>query len=346
MTPYSAELDVRITDSTLRDGSHHIRHQFTLQQVRAVVAALDAAGVPVIEVSHGDGLGGSSFTYGRSRTDERLLVKEAVASASRATIACLILPGLGTSDDIRAVADLGVGLVRVATHCTEADVSAEHFRVARDLGLDTAGFLMMAHSQPPAVLAKQARIMADAGCRCVYVTDSAGALILEQVGERVAALRAELGDDAMVGFHGHENLGLGVANTIAAIRAGAVQVDASTRRFGAGAGNAPTEALVAVCAKLGIRTGVDPLRMFDVAEDVVLPILADGEPTLSRLALIMGYAGVYSSFLKHAYRAAERYGVSGAEILLRCGERKLVGGQEDQILDIASELAAEAAAGR
>jgi 4-hydroxy 2-oxovalerate aldolase len=338
--PYSDTLDVRITDSSLRDGSHHIRHQFTAEQVASVVSALDAAGIPVIEVSHGDGLGGSSFNYGRSATDERILIKEAVANAQRAKIACLMLPGVGTTDDIEAAADLGASVIRVATHCTEADIAVEHFGVARDVGLETVGFLMMAHSQPPDVLAAQARIMADAGCQCVYVTDSAGALILEQVTDRVGAMVAALGDDATVGFHGHENLALGVANTITAIRAGAVQVDGCTRRFGAGAGNTPTEALVAVCDKLGIRTGADPLQLFDVAEDVVLPIM-DEEPNLSRLALIMGYAGVYSSFLKHAYRAADSYGVSGADILLRCGERKLVGGQEDQIIDIASELAEE-----
>lgn len=338
--PYSESLDVRITDSSLRDGSHHIRHQFTADQVARVVSALDAAGVPVIEVSHGDGLGGSSFNYGRSATDERILVKEAVANAERAKIACLMLPGVGTAEDIKAVADLGATIVRVATHCTEADIAVEHFGVARELGLETVGFLMMAHSQPPETLAAQARVMADAGCQCVYVTDSAGALILDEVTDRITAIVAELGAEASVGFHGHENLALGVANTIMAIRAGALQVDGCTRRFGAGAGNTPTEALAAVCEKLGIRTGVGPLAMFDVAEDVVLPIMEE-EPSLSRLALIMGYAGVYSSFLKHAYRAGERYGVAGADILLRCGERKLVGGQEDQIIDIASELADE-----
>jgi 4-hydroxy 2-oxovalerate aldolase len=339
--PYSDSLDVRITDSSLRDGSHHVRHQFTTDEVRTVVAALDGAGIPIIEVSHGDGLGGSSFTYGRSATDERVLIAEAVATATRAKIACLMLPGLGTVEDIRAAADLGASVIRVATHCTEADISIEHFEVARRLGMETVGFLMMAHSQPADVLARQARIMADAGCQCVYVTDSAGALILEQVTDRVAKVTAELGGDATVGFHGHENLALGVANTIAAIRAGASRVDGGTRRFGAGAGNTPTEALVAVCDKLGISTGVDPLAMFDVAEDVVRPIMPE-EPTLSRLALIMGYAGVYSSFLKHAYQAAERYGVSGADILLECGERKLIGGQEDQIIEIASQLASTA----
>jgi 4-hydroxy 2-oxovalerate aldolase len=347
MMPYSAELDVRVTDSSLRDGSHHIRHQFIPEQVRAIVGALDAAGVPVIEVSHGDGLGGSSLTYGRSTTDERILIKEAVATAQRAKIASLMLPGVGTKADVHAAADLGVSIIRIATHCTEADIAVQHFQLARELGLETVGFLMMAHSQPPAVLAAQARVMADAGCECVYVTDSAGALILDQVADRVDAMRTELGTDATVGFHGHENLALGVANTIIntiiAIRAGAVQVDGCTRRFGAGAGNTPTEALAAVLEKLGISSGIDPLMMFDAAEDVVLPIM-DGEPALSRLALIMGYTGVYSSFLKHAFRAAERYSVSGADILLRCGERGLVGGQEDQIVEIAAELASEKAA--
>jgi 4-hydroxy 2-oxovalerate aldolase len=338
--PYSDTRDVRLTDSSLRDGSHHISHQFTLEQVRQIVTALDEAGVPVIEISHGDGLGGSSLTYGISGTNERLLIAEAVASRRRAKIACLVLPGVGTSDDIRAAADLGVDIFRVATHCTEADIAVEHLALVRELGLETVTFLMMAHSQPPEILAEQARIAVDAGSQCVYVTDSAGALVLDQVTDRVEALVNELRTDAMVGFHGHENLALGVANTIFAIRAGATQVDGCTRRFGAGAGNTPTEALVAVCARLGISTGIDPLVMFDVAEDVVLPIMGV-EPTLSRLALIMGYAGVYSSFLRHAYRAAERYGVSGADILLRCGERKLVGGQEDQIIDIAIGLAEE-----
>jgi 4-hydroxy 2-oxovalerate aldolase len=341
--PYSDEIDVRITDSALRDGSHAKSHQFDREQVRAVVTGLDRAGVPVIEVSHGDGLGGSSYNYGFSKVAERELMAEAVAATTSSKIAALMLPGLGTMDDITAITDIGVQVVRIATHSTEADISIQHFGLARRLGLETVGFLMMAHTVSPEDLAGQARIMADAGCQCVYVVDSAGALVLEEVAHRVEALCAELGDDAEVGFHGHENLGLGVANTITAIRAGATQVDGCTRRFGAGAGNTPTEALVAVCERLGITTGVDTLAMFDVAEDVVRPIM-DEEPALSRLALIVGYTGVYSSFLRHAYRAAERYDVSGADILIRCGERKLVGGQEDQIIDIAVELAAEARA--
>jgi 4-hydroxy 2-oxovalerate aldolase len=338
--PYSDTLDVRVTDSSLRDGSHAKRHQFTEDQVVAIVGALDDAGVPVIEVSHGDGLGGSSFNYGFSKTPEQDLIRAAVKTAKQAKIAFLMLPGLGTKDDIRAALDSGASVCRVATHCTEADVSRQHFGLARELGLETVGFLMMAHSSPPEDLAKQARIMADAGCQCVYVVDSAGALVMEQVSDRVSALVSELGDDAQVGFHGHENLGLGVGNSIVAARAGALQIDGSTRRFGAGAGNTPIEAFAAAAEKIGIRTGIDVLKIIDAAEDVVRPAM-DGECELDRLAILMGYAGVYSSFLKHAYRQAERYDVSGAELLLRAGRRKLVGGQEDQLIDIALELAAE-----
>ena len=340
--PYSESLDVRVTDSSLRDGSHAKGHQLSEAHIRAVVGGLASAGVPVIEVSHGDGLAGASYNYGFSAVDERLLMAAAVdAAAGRAAIAALMLPGVGTMDDIRACRDIGVSVVRIATHCTEADISRQHFGIAREIGLETVGFLMMAHGQSPEALAGQARIMADAGCQCVYVVDSAGAMILDDAAERVAALVEELGSDAQVGFHGHQNLSLGVANTVLAIRAGAVQADACTRAFGAGAGNTPTEALAAVLDRLGVSTGIDPLAMFDVAEEVVRPVM-DGECVLDRMSLIMGYAGVYSSFLRHAYRAAERYDVSGAEILMRCGERKLIGGQEDQIIDIAAELSAEA----
>ncbi|WP_172650288.1 4-hydroxy-2-oxovalerate aldolase [Rhodococcus opacus] len=342
--PYSADLDIRVTDSSLRDGSHAKRHQFTVEHVRSIVGALDAAGVPVIEVTHGDGLGGSSFNYGFSHTPEQELIKAAVETAERARIAFLMLPGLGVQSDIREAADNGASICRIATHCTEADISVQHFGLARELGLETVGFLMMSHSQPPEVLAKQARIMADAGCQCVYVVDSAGALILNAVSDRVSALVAELGDDAQVGFHGHENLGLGVANSVLAVEAGALQIDGSTRRFGAGAGNTPVEAFAAVTEKLGIRTGIDTLKIIDAAEDVVRPIM-DGDCLLDRLSLTMGYAGVYSSFLKHADSHARRYGVSGAEILIEAGRRKLVGGQEDQLIEIALGLTDRESAG-
>jgi 4-hydroxy 2-oxovalerate aldolase len=339
---YSAALDVRVTDSTLRDGSHAVRHRFTKSEVQSVVQALDEAGVPVIEVSHGDGLGGSSFTYGLSRVDERLLIRAAATVAAKAKIAVLLLPGVGTMDDIRAAHDLGASVVRVATHCTEADIAIQHFGLARDLGMETVGLLMMAHKISPEALAKQARIMADAGASCVYVTDSAGALILDQATERVAALTGELGADAQVGFHGHENLGLSVANTVLAIRAGALQVDGCTRGLGAGAGNTPTELLAAVLERLGVRSGIDTLAVIDAAEDVVRPLM-DAECVTDRMSILMGYAGVYSSFLRHAERIAERYEVSGAEILIRAGHRNLVGGQEDQLVSIAVELADEAA---
>jgi 4-hydroxy 2-oxovalerate aldolase len=335
--PYSSDLDVRLTDTSLRDGSHAKRHKFSRDDVARISSALDAAGIPVIEVTHGDGLGGSSFTFGFSATDERLLIQTAVAAVDRAKVAVLILPGVGVYDDIKAAADLGVSICRVATHCTEADVSPQHFAIAREVGLETVGFLMMAHTQPPERLAKEARIMVDAGCQCVYVVDSAGALVLGQVTERVQALVAEIGGEAQVGFHGHENLGLGVGNSIVAAQAGAVQIDGSTRRFGAGAGNTPLEAFVAAVEKIDMRTGVDVLALIDAAEDVVRPVM-DDECVLDRLALVMGYAGVYSSFLKHAYRVSERYGVAGSEILLEAGRRGLVGGQEDQLIDIAVEL--------
>jgi 4-hydroxy 2-oxovalerate aldolase len=340
MRGFDDDLDIRITDSTLRDGSHAVAHQFTEAQVRDVVRELDTAGVPVIEVAHGDGLGGSSYVYGRSGTDELTLIRAAVQEARQAKIAALMLPGVGTTDDIRAVHDLGVSVIRVATHCSEADISEQHFGLAREMGLETVGFLMLAHRLSPEELAKQARVMVDAGCQCVYVTDSAGAMILDEVTDRVQALLAEVGGEAQIGFHGHQNLSLAVANTAFAFRAGAVQVDGCTRGLGAGAGNTPTEALVAVCDRLGLKTGIDTFAMMRVAEEVVRPIMSQ-ECVVDRLSLAMGYGGVYSSFMKHAARAAERYAVDPAEILLRCGERKLVGGQEDQITQIALELAEE-----
>lgn len=338
--PFSDELDIRITDSSLRDGSHHKRHKFTVEDVVAVVGALDDAGVPVIEVTHGDGLGGASFNYGFGATPEQELIKAAAETAKQAKIAFLMLPGVGLKEDIKKSQDNGGQVCRIATHATEADVSIQHFKYARDLGLETVGFLMMAHTQPPEVLAKQARIMADAGCQCVYVVDSAGALVMDQVSDRVSALVAELGNDAQVGFHGHENLDLGVGNSVMAVRAGAQQIDASTRRFGAGAGNTPTEALVGVLDKLGIKTGVDFFKMANAAEDVVRPLMPS-ECVVNRDSMMLGYAGCYSSFLKHAQQHSERYGVPTAEILLRAGRRGLIGGQEDQLIDIALEIQRE-----
>jgi 4-hydroxy 2-oxovalerate aldolase len=335
----AAGLQVRVTDSTLRDGSHAVAHRFSEKEVVDIVHALDQAEVPLIEVSHGDGLGGSSFTYGHSRVDERALIARAVDTAKKARIAVLLIPGIGTMDDMRAARDLGAAVVRIATHATEADISVQHFELARRIGLETVGFLMMAHTATPDRLAGEARIMADAGAECVYITDSAGALVPDRVTDRIGALRALLPEGVQIGFHGHQNLSLALANTIAAVRAGAEQVDACSRGLGAGAGNTPTEALATVFDRIGINTGIDIDRILDVAEDVVRPIM-DREQVVDRSALVMGSGGVYSSFLRHAHAASEHYGVPVAAILRQCAARRLVGGQEDQIIDIAVELAA------
>ncbi len=334
--------DVRITDSTLRDGSHAMRHRFTEEQVRSVVSALDGAGVQVIEVSHGDGLGGSSFNYGFSLVDEISLIRAAVDEARAALIAVLLLPGVGTVDDLREAREAGASVARIATHCTEADVSVQHFAAARDLGMETVGFLMLAHRLDPAGLARQARIMVDAGAECVYVVDSAGALVLSDAQTRVQALVSAIGRDAQVGFHGHQNLSLGVANSVLAYQAGATQVDGALCALGAGAGNAPTEVLAATFARLGIGTGVDVDCVLAAAEEVVRPIIPR-LPWMDRASIVQGYAGVYSSFLLHAQRAAERYGVPAHAILQRVGEAGYVGGQEDMIIDIALQLQAESA---
>ncbi len=340
----TAGRDVRITDSTLRDGSHAMRHQFTEEQVRGVVHALDAAGVEVIEVTHGDGLGGSSFNYGFSLVDEIQLIRAAVDEATRAQVAVLLLPGVGTVRNLREAHDAGATVARIATHCTEADVAAQHFGAARELGMEAVGFLMLAHRIGPAELAAQARIMVDSGAQCVYVVNSAGALVLADAQSRVLALIKEIGAEAEVGFHGHQNLSLGIANSVLAAQAGATQVDGALCALGAGAGNAPTEVLAATFDRLGIRTGVDVPGAMAAAEEVVRPFLPR-LPWVGRNALIQGCAGVYGSFLLHAEQAAERYGVPAHEILQRVGEAGYVGGQEDLIIEIALQLQQEAELG-
>ena len=333
--------DLRITDSTLRDGSHAMSHQFTEEQVRGVVSALDRAGVQVIEVTHGDGLGGSSFNYGFSLVDELDLIAAAVDEASQARIAVLMLPGLATVRHLKQAHAVGASVARIATHCTEADVSIQHFGEARALGMETVGFLMLAHSTTPEVLARNARTMVDAGAQCVYVVDSAGALVLSDAQERIIAVIEEIGrDGAQVGFHGHQNLSMGVANSVLAYQAGAKQIDGALCALGAGAGNSPTEVLAATFERMGIRTGVDLGEVLSAAEEVVRPFIPR-LPWMDRASITQGYAGVYSSFLLHAERAAERYGVPTHEILQKVGEYGYVGGQEDMIIDIALQLAQE-----
>lgn len=329
--------DVRLTDTTLRDGSHAVRHTFTEEQVRAITEALDKAGVAVIEVTHGDGLAGSSFNYGFSTVSDIKLIEVAAETATQAKIAALILPGLGTIHDMKDAIGAGASLIRVATHSTEADVSRQHFNFAREAGMETVGFLMLSHRNTPQGLAEQARIMVDAGCQCVYVVDSAGALLPEGVRERVDAVINEIGADAQVGFHGHQNLSLGVANSLVAYEAGARQIDGTLRALGAGPGNTPIEVLVAAMDAAGINTGID-LELILEASDEVLPRFVSQFPEINRDAVVQGRYGVYNSFFLHAHRAADRYNVPAHKILRAVGERGYVGGQEDMIIDIALEL--------
>lgn len=333
--------EIKITEVALRDGSHAISHQYTVEQVTAITSALNEACVPYIEVTHGDGLGGSSLQYGLSRTDELKLIEAAVAAADFSKIAVLLLPGIGTIGDLKEAAKLGAKMARVATHVTEADVSKQHIETAKELGLETVGFLMMSHMAPVGKLVEQAKLMESYGADTVYVVDSAGALLPNQVTERIKALRQEL--TVNVGFHAHNNLSLAMGNTLAAIEQGATRIDGSIRCLGAGAGNTQTEVLVAVLEKMGIQTGIDLYKMMDIAEDIVAPILPKPQE-ITRDGLTLGYAGVYSSFQLHANRAAEKFHVDSRDILVELGRRKIVGGQEDMIIDVAAELAKTAKA--
>jgi 4-hydroxy 2-oxovalerate aldolase len=326
----------RLTDTTLRDGSHAMRHQFTVEQVRVVVQALDKAGVPVLEVTHGDGLAGSSIQYGFSHTDEMKLIEEARNAATRSRIAALLLPGIGTRKELKDAVERGIQVVRIATQCTEADISQQHFGLAKEMGLEAVGFLMMAHMRPPNVLAEQALLMEKYGADCVYVVDSAGALLPEGAAARVRALKQAL--KIQVGFHAHNNLGLAIGNTLAAIEAGADQVDGTLRGLGAGAGNAATELIAASLDKLNLNPGLDVFGLLDAAEFVVAPFMPF-QPIPDRDSIAIGYAGVYSTFLLHAKRLGKQYGIDPLEILVELGRRKTMAGQEDWILDVTLELA-------
>ena len=329
---------VLLHDMSLRDGMHAKQHQISLDQMVAVASALDAAGIPLIEVTHGDGLGGASINYGFPAHSDEDYLRAVVPQMKQAKISALSLPGIATVEHLKMAVDCGVSTLRIATHCTEADVSGQHLGMSRDLGVDTVGFLMMAHMVSPDELGRQAKMMEDFGAQCVYCTDSAGFMLPADVTSRITTLRAVLRPETQVGFHGHHNLSLGVANSVAAIEAGADRVDASAAGLGAGAGNAPMEVLVAVLERMGIQSGVDLYGIMDVAEDLIVPIM-DQPIRLDRDALILGYAGVYSSFLLFAQRAAEKYGVSSRDILVEMGRRKTVGGQEDLIEDVALDLA-------
>jgi len=331
---------ITVHDMTLRDGMHPKRHRISLDEMKYIAQGLDAAGVPLIEVTHGDGLGGASVNYGFPAHSDEDYLGTVIPLMKNAKVSALLLPGIGTVDHLKMAHDLGVATIRVATHCTEADVSEQHIRQARALEMDTVGFLMMAHMNTPQGLVKQAKLMESYGANCVYVTDSAGYLLPEQVRERISALRQALDPTTEIGFHGHHNLAMGVANSIAAIEAGATRIDAAAAGLGAGAGNTPMEVLIAVCERMGINTGVDLWKIQDVAEDRVVPIM-DFPVRIDRDALTLGYAGVYGSFLLFAKRAGEKYGIPARDLLVELGRRGMVGGQEDMIEDTALTMARE-----
>ena len=332
---------ISVHDMCLRDGMHAKRHQITVDEMVAAATAMDDAGIPLIEVTHGDGLGGSSVNYGFPAHSDEEYLGAVCTAVKNAGISALLLPGIGTVDHLKMAVDCGISTIRVATHCTEADVSEQHIKMASKIdGLDTVGFLMMAHMAEPEQLLEQLKLMEDYGANCVYITDSAGYMLPDDVTERVALARAELNPDTEIGFHGHHNMGMAIANSLAAVEAGATRIDGSLAGLGAGAGNTPLEVFIAVCDRMGVETGVDLFKAMDIAEDMIVPMM-EHIIRVDRDALTLGFAGVYSSFLLFAKRSAEKYGLSSRDILVELGRRHTVGGQEDMIEDLALEMTRE-----
>ncbi|GAB0151381.1 MULTISPECIES: 4-hydroxy-2-oxovalerate aldolase [Marinobacterium] len=331
---------VTLHDMSLRDGMHAKRHQISLDEMVSIASAMDEAGMPLIEVTHGDGLGGRSLNYGFPAHSDEEYLSAVVPKMKNAKISALLLPGIGTVDHLKMARDCGVSTIRVATHCTEADVSEQHIGMAAKMEMDTVGFLMMAHMVSPEKILEQAKLMVSYGANCIYATDSAGYMLPDDVTARIGLLRAELPKEVEVGFHGHHNMGMAIANSLAAIEAGASRIDGSVAGLGAGAGNTPLEVFCAVLDRMGVETGVDLYKIMDVAEDLIVPIM-DQPIRVDRNALTLGYAGVYSSFLLFAERAEKKYGISARDILVELGRRGTVGGQEDMIEDLALTMAKE-----
>lgn len=329
---------IKVVDTTLRDGSHAVSHSFSTEQVRAIAGGLDANGISLIEISHGDGIAGSSINYGFIKTNEMELIREARKAVKNAKLTVLLLPGIGTIEDLEEAHANGADAVRVATHVTEADIAIQHIQYAKSIGMMAVGFLMMVHMASPEKIVEQAKIFADAGADYINLADSSGYLLPDDVRARICALRE--GVDLPIGFHSHNNLGLSIANSIAAIQEGAEYIDATCRGLGAGAGNTQTEVLCAVLQRMGYNTGVNLYGIQDVAEQLVEPIMH--RPQIIRTdSMMLGYAGVYSSFLLHTRRAAERFGLNPRDILVELGRRKMVGGQEDMIVDVAYQMSQE-----
>ena len=333
---------VILHDMSLRDGMHAKRHQISLDQMVDVATGLDEAGMPLIEVTHGDGLGGTSVNYGFPAHSDEEYLGAVIPKMKNAKVSALLLPGIGTVDHLRMAKDLGVNTIRVATHCTEADVSEQHIGLAAKLEMDTVGFLMMAHMATPEKILEQARLMESYGANCIYCTDSAGYMLPDEVTEKIGLLRAELNPNTQIGFHGHHNMGMAIANSLAAVDAGAIRIDGSVAGLGAGAGNTPLEVFVAVLERMQADHGIDLYKIMDVAEDRVVPFM-DQPIRVDRDALTLGYAGVYSSFLLFAQRAEAKYGVTARDLLVELGRRGTVGGQEDMIEDLALTMSQERA---
>jgi 4-hydroxy-2-oxovalerate/4-hydroxy-2-oxohexanoate aldolase len=330
---------ITVHDMCLRDGMHPKQHQITVEQMVDIAKAMDEAGIPMIEVTHGDGLGGASVNYGFPAASDEEYLTAVCKEMKNTKVSALLLPGIGTVDHLKMAVDCGISTIRVATHCTEADVSEQHLSMASQIkGLDKVGFLMMAHMIEADELVAQLKLMEGYGANCVYITDSAGYMLPDDVSSRVALARAELKPETELGFHGHHNMAMGIANSLAAVEAGANRIDASLAGLGAGAGNTPLEVFIAVCERMGVETGVDLFKAMDIAEDKIVPMM-DHLVRVDRDALTLGYAGVYSSFLLFAKRSAEKYKLSTRDILVELGRRRTVGGQEDMIEDLALDMA-------